>query len=171
MSKSRNHRGEISLGPCPPDEFSGRADERKMLLDVLQGAKDHGQVVLISGRRGSGKSSFLNWADNWIQNETGGSDCPAIRKEFLETAGMVFVTYRELFTDLKEHQKFGWFRKSLDDSKVRKSIEVALGILEKMSSLAGPASIGVDAGVAAARGLLPSENVDYTQLLSSFLQT
>lgn len=170
MSQSHSQRGEISFGPCPPDEFSGRVDERKTLLEALQEAKDHGQVVMISGRRGSGKSSFLNWAENNIQNEADGSDCSAIRKEFYETAGMVFVTYRELFTDLKGHQKFGWFRKSLNDSKVRKSIELALGILEKMSSLAGPASIGVDAGVAAARGLLPSENVDYTQLFSSFLQ-
>ncbi|MDD1754879.1 MAG: ATP-binding protein [Methanothrix sp.] len=170
MSQSRSRSGEISLGPCPPDEFSGRADERKTLLEVLQEAKDHGQVVMISGRRGSGKSSFLSWAEDEIQNETKGSNCPAIRKEFLETAGMVFFTYRELLTNLKEHQKFGWFRKSLDDPKVKKSIEVGLGIIEKMSSLAGPASIGVEAGVAAARGFLPTENVDYTQLLSSFLQ-
>jgi hypothetical protein len=170
MSQSRSPRSEISLGPCPPDEFSGRAYEREALLEVLQGAKDHGQVVLISGRRGSGKSSFLNWAENRIQNESDGSDCPAIKKEFLETAGMVFVTYQELLTDLKGHQKFGWFRKSLDDAKVKKSIEAALGILEKMSSLAGPASIGVDAGVAAARGFLPSENVDRTELRSSLLQ-
>lgn len=170
MSQSRSPRGEISLGPCPPDEFSGRDYEREALLEVLQGAKDHGQVVMISGRRGSGKSSFLNWAENRIQNESDGSDCPAVKKEFLETAGMVFVTYQELLTDLKGHQKFGWFRKSLDDEKIRKPIEVALGILEKMSSLAGPASLGIDAGVATARALLPSENVGYTQLLSSFLQ-
>ena len=170
MSQSRSLRGEISLGPCPPEEFSGRAYEREALLEVLQGAKDHGQVLLISGRRGSGKSSFLNWAENRIQNQSDGSDCPAIKKEFLETAGMVFVTYQELITDLKEHQKFGWFRKSLDDAKVKKSIETALGILEKMSSLAGPASLGIDAGVVAARALLPSESIGYTQLLSSFLQ-
>jgi energy-coupling factor transporter ATP-binding protein EcfA2 len=170
MSQNPSQRGEISLGPCPPDEFSGRADERESLLEVLQRTKDHGQVVLISGRRGSGKSSFLNWAENRIQNESGGSDCPAIKKEFLETAGMVFVTYQELLTDLKGHQKFGWFKKSLDDAKVKKSLETALGILEKMSSLAGPASIGVDAGVAAARTILSSESVGYTQLLSSFLQ-
>ena len=147
MSQSHSQRGEISFGPCPPNEFAGRVDERKTLMEVLQGAKDHGQVVMISGRRGSGKSSFLNWAENKIQNETDGSDCPAIKKEFYETAGMVFVTYRELFTDLKGHQKFGW-----------------------LSSLAGPASIGVDAGVATARGLMPSEKVDYTQLFTSFLQ-
>jgi KAP family P-loop domain. len=159
MSQSHSRRSEISFGPCPPDEFSGRIDERRTLMEVLQRAKDHGQVVMISGRRGSGKSSFLNWAEDKIQNETDGSDCPAIKKEFYETAGMVFVTYRELFTELKGYQKFGWFRRSLDDSKVKKSIELALGILEKMSSLAGPASIAVDAGVAAARGLLPSENV------------
>ena len=70
MSQSHSQRGEISFGPCPPNEFAGRVDERKTLMEVLQGAKDHGQVVMISGRRGSGKSSFLNWAENKIQNET-----------------------------------------------------------------------------------------------------
>ena len=87
MSQSRSPRSEISLGPCPPDEFSGRAYEREALLEVLQGAKDHGQVVMISGRRGSGKSSFLNWSKNEIQNENDGSDCPAIKKNFQRPQG------------------------------------------------------------------------------------
>ena len=112
MSQSYQGKRDISPGPCPPDEFSGRFDERKMLLEVLQRATDHGQaidhgqVVIVSGRRGSGKSSFLNWAEYVILNGKDGSDSPAIKKDFYETTGMVFTTCRELLTNLKEHQKF-----------------------------------------------------------------
>jgi AAA+ ATPase superfamily predicted ATPase len=171
MNQGNSGRGEISFGPCPADEFSGRFDERERLKEILQRARDHGQLVLISGRRGSGKSSFLNWAENEIQNKAGGAECPAIKKEFLETPGMVFTTYRELLIGLKEYQKLGWFRKTLEDSdsKVRKSIDLTLAVLEKMSSLTGPYSPGVNAGVSAAKGLLPGAIPDHSQLLSSFL--
>ena len=124
---------------------------------------------MISGRRGSGKSSFLNWAENEIQNGADGTQSPAIKKEFLETPGMVFTTYRELLIGLKEHQTLGLFRRSLEDSKVRKSIDTALAVIEKMSPLAGPYSAVANAGVAAAKVLLPGAVIDHTQLLSSFL--
>ena len=160
MSQSYQGKRDISPGPCPPDEFSGRFDERKMLLEVLQRATDHGQaidhgqVVIVSGRRGSGKSSFLNWAEYVILNGKDGSDCPAIKKDFYRTTGMVFITCRELLTNLKEHQKFGWFRKLLDDSSIRKSIDAALDVIEKLSPLAGPYSIAIKAGVAPAKRLV-----------------
>jgi tetratricopeptide (TPR) repeat protein len=44
-----------------------------------------------------------------------------------------------------------------------------LDALEKASPLAGPAKVGVDAGAAATRALLPHETGDYTQLFSSFI--
>lgn len=125
---------------------------------------------MVSGGRGSGKSSFLNWAECEIQNGSGEFECPAIKVEFRETPGMVFTAYKDLLTDLKGHQDFGRFRKSLDNSKVRTSIDAALTILEKTSSLAGPYKLGVDAGVAVARGLNPSDGFDYTKLISAFLQ-
>lgn len=170
MKPVYRRKGEISLGSCPPDEFSGRFGERETLSKVLHRSKDKGQVVMVSGRRGSGKSSFLNWAEYEIINGAVELERPAIKKEFLETAGMVFTTYRDLLTDLKGHQKLGWFRKLLDDSKVRDSINGALGVLEKTSSLAGPYGVGINASVTVARGILPGESTDYTNLLSSFLQ-
>jgi len=160
---------ELSFGPCPPEEFSGRLDERKKLYEVLRGAKDRGRVVMVSGGRGSGKSSFLDWAESEIQNESGEFKCPAIKVQFLETPGMVFTAYRDLLTDLKGHQKFGWFRKSLENSKVRTSIDAALTILEKTSSLAALYTPGVNAGVAVAKGLTSSDSFDYTKLISAFL--
>lgn len=71
---NQNHRGksQVALSPCPPKEFAGRVNEKTKLLEVLQGSKDRGQVVLVSGRRGSGKSSFLNWAQYEIQNNGSG---------------------------------------------------------------------------------------------------
>ena len=176
MSQSYHGKREISSGPCPPDEFSGRFDERKRLLEVLQRATDHGQaldrgqVVIVSGRRGSGKSSFLNWAEYEILNGKDGSECPAIKKDFYETTGMVYTTCRELLANLKEHQKFGWFKKSLDDPNIRNSIDAALDVLEKLSSLAGPYSIAINAGVAPAKRLVSEKNFDYSNLLSSFLR-
>ena len=170
MTQIHRKGGEIPLGPCPPEEFSGRLDEREKLSEVLRGAKDRGRVVLVSGGRGSGKSSFLSWAESEIQNGSGEFKCPAIKVQFLETPGMVFTAYRDLLTVLKGHQKFGWFRTSLDNSKVRASIDAALTILEKTSDLAGPYKMGVDAGVAVARGLTSSESFDYTKLISAFLQ-
>jgi energy-coupling factor transporter ATP-binding protein EcfA2 len=170
LNYGHSESGENSFGPCPADQFSGRFDERERLKGVIQEARNCGQLILISGRRGSGKSSLLNWAENEIENKAHGTQCPAVKKDFLETPGMVFTTYRELLIGLKEHQKFGWFRKSLDDSKVKKSIETALAVLEKMSSVAGPIyGPGVNAAVAVAKGLLPGASADHTQLLSSFL--
>jgi len=169
LDHNHHGRGEISFGPCPADQFSGRFEERERIKKVLQAAKDRGQLLMISGRRGSGKSSFLNWAENEIQNCVDGAQSPAIKKEFLETPGMVFTTYRELLIGLKEHQTLGLFRRSLEDSKVRKSIDTALAIIEKMSPLAGPYSAVANAGVAAAKVLLPGAVIDHIHLLSSFL--
>ena len=169
MEHNQDGRGEISFGPCPADQFSGRIEERDRFKEILQAAKGQGQLVMISGRRGSGKSSFLNWAENEAQNGSEGGRSPAIKKHFLETPGMVFTTYRELLIGLKENQTLGGFRKSLDNSKVRKSIDVALAVLEKLSPLAGPYTPGVNAGVAAAKSLLPGAGLDHTKLLSSFL--
>lgn len=169
MEHNQDERGEISFGPCPADQFSGRIDERDRFKEILQAAKGHGQLVMVSGRRGSGKSSFLNWAENEVQNGSEGGRSPAIKKDFLETPGMVFATYRELLIGLKEHQTLGWFRKSLDNTKVRNSIDAALTVLEKLSPLAGPYTPEVNAGVAAAKSFLPGAGLDHTKLLSSFL--
>jgi ATP/maltotriose-dependent transcriptional regulator MalT len=83
---------------------------------------------------------------------------------------MVFATFKELLIGMKENQKCGWFRKALENSKVRKSIDATLAAMEKMSSLAGPVySPGINGGVAVARSILPGAVADHTQLLSSFL--
>jgi energy-coupling factor transporter ATP-binding protein EcfA2 len=176
MSQTSQERREISLTPCPADKFSGRFDERNKLLEVLRRtidqkqAIDHGQVIMISGTSGSGKSSFLNWAEYIIQNEKEDFVCPTIKKEFWANPGMVFTTFRQLLSDLKEHQKVGWFRKSLDDPIIKKSINAALDILEKASSLAGSYSIAINAAVAPTRRFVSSENFDYSNLLISFFE-
>jgi tetratricopeptide (TPR) repeat protein len=169
---SRNHgKVQVSYGPCPPGEFAGRFTERKKLTEIMPLAIPQGQTILISGARGSGKTSFLDWAEYEIQNKPGGLESPAIKIDFLETPGMIFTSYKDLLTELRGHRKFGWFKKALGNSKVKKSIDVLLGILENASSLAGPAEVVIKPSVAATRGLLPGETVDYSQLLSSFLTT
>ncbi|MEA1908448.1 MAG: tetratricopeptide repeat protein [Euryarchaeota archaeon] len=155
-------------GPCPPEEFAGRFDGRARLSKVLQEARYRGQAIMLSGARGSGKSSFIEWAEHEIQNEPELKGL-AIKKTFPDAPGMIFATYVDLLRDLKGHQKLGWFKKTLDSPRVKGSIEVVLDALEKASPLAGPAKVGVDAGAAVTRAFLPHETVDYTQLFSSFI--
>jgi len=169
MNHSYHSKVQVSYGPCPPEEFAGRFNEKRKLPEILTKARNQGQMVMISGARGSGKTSFLDWAEYEIQNKPGGLESPTIKKAFLETPGMIFTTYKDLLTELKEHQKFGWFKRALDNPNVKKSIEVVLGVLEKASSLAGPVKVGIKSGVVATRAFLPAETVEYSQLLSSFL--
>jgi len=169
---TRNHgKVQVSYGPCPPEEFAGRFAERTKLIDIMPMAIPQGQTILITGARGSGKTSFIDWAEYEIQNKPGGLESPAIKIDFLETPGMVFTSYKDLLTELQGHRKFGWFKKTLGNSKVKKSIAVLLGILENASPLAGPAGVVIKTGAAATRESLPGEAVDYSQLLSSFLTT
>ena len=169
MGNNNSWKGEISIAPCPAGEFSGRHKERLRLIEVLQVTKERSQVILATGRRGSGKSSFLNWAENEIQSKTGGEGCPAIKKGFSETPGMVIETYRDLLVGMKEYKKFGWFSKTLDNSKVKKYFDISMSALEKLSPLAGPYGAGVNAAAIAAKGIVSSPTADYAQLRSSFL--
>jgi len=157
MNHSHNSKAQVSYGPCSPEEFAGRFNEKKKLLEILNKARNQGQMVMISGARGSGKTSFLDWAEYEIQNKPGGLESPTIKKDFLETPGMIFTTYKDLLTELKGHQKFGWFKRALDNPNVKKSIDVVLGILEKASLLAGSVKIGIESGADVARAFLPAE--------------
>jgi tetratricopeptide (TPR) repeat protein len=168
MNARHRSKTQEPYGPCPPEEFAGRFDGRATLLEVLQEARYRGQAIMLSGARGSGKTSFIEWAEHKIQNEPELKGL-AIKKTFLYAPGMIFATYVDLLRDLKGHQKFGWFKKTLGSPKVKRSIGAVLDALEKASPLAGPAKVGVDAGAAATRALLPHETGDYTQLFSSFI--
>jgi tRNA A37 threonylcarbamoyladenosine biosynthesis protein TsaE len=53
------NKDPIPQSPCPPDQFSGRSDKREQILEILERANRQGQIVMISGARGSGKTSFL----------------------------------------------------------------------------------------------------------------
>jgi predicted NACHT family NTPase len=94
MNSDKKTKAPVSYTPCPPEEFAGREKEKKKLLEILEGVKDQGQVIMVSGARGSGKSSFLNWAQYEIENKPGDSKSPAVKKKFLETPGMIFTTYK-----------------------------------------------------------------------------
>lgn len=49
--------------PCPPNEFAGRRNEKRDIIEIFKQTKLQGKTILISGRRGSGKSSFLKWIE------------------------------------------------------------------------------------------------------------
>ena len=127
----------VSPSPCPPEEFSGRHREREDILNTLSCVKDRGQVILISGAVGSGKSSLLRWAAEEIQ-KSGGHENLAITKEFYETSGMVFKIYRDLLKDLQGHTKGGRFRAIIGNDKVIKSLDTALDLLETFAPATEP---------------------------------
>lgn len=170
MDYNRYKQIKISSGPCPPEEFAGRFVEKQKLLDALSQTVHQGQVIVITGARGSGKTSFLDWAEYEIQNRHEGLKMPAIKKEFLETPGMVFTTYRNLLNEIRGYKKFGWFEQTLNKPNVKKSIKAFLSVIEITSSLAGPAAVPVKAGVTAARHFLPAENIEYSNLLTTLLE-
>jgi len=127
----------VSPSPCPPEEFSGRHREREDIQNILACVKDRGQVILISGAVGSGKSSLLRWAAEEIQ-KSGGHENLAITKEFYETSGMVFKIYRDLLKDLQGHTKGGRFRAIIGNDKVIKSLDTALDLLETFAPATEP---------------------------------
>lgn len=127
----------VSPSPCPPEEFSGRYREREDILNILSCVKNRGQVILISGAVGSGKSSLLRWAAEEIQ-KSGGHENLAITKEFYETLGMVFKIYRDLLKDLQSRTKGGRFRAIIGSNEVIMSLNAALDLLETFAPATEP---------------------------------
>ncbi len=85
--------------PCPPELFAGREPERVRIMEALSRARDAGQVVLLSGRAGSGKSSLLNWVGGQIL--PGGEQSLPVHREFYLAPDLVLVVYREILTAIR----------------------------------------------------------------------
>lgn len=158
----------VSPSPCPPEEFSGRYRERKDILNILSCVKNRGQVILISGAVGSGKSSLLHWAAEEIQ-KTGGLENLAITKEFYETSGMAFKTYKDLLKDLQGHTKGGRFRAIIGNDEVLKSLNTALNLLETFTSVAEPVGASTRIVKVITSAVAPPQKVGYEHVLSSIL--
>lgn len=161
-------RFEVPPSPCPPEEFSGRFIERRTILKTLSQVKDRGQVILISGASGSGKSSLLRWAADEIQKPDG-LESPAIIKEFYETAGMGLKVYLDLLKDLKGHTKFGWFKNIIENTGVIKSLNTTLDLLETFTSITEPVGIGIRVVRAFTGAFAQPQKVEYDQILTSYL--
>jgi len=58
MNPEHHSKAQVSFDPCPPEEFAGRFNEREELFKTQQQAIYQGQMVMLSGARGSGKTSF-----------------------------------------------------------------------------------------------------------------
>lgn len=158
----------VSPSPCPPEEFSGRHREREDIQNILACVKDRGQVILISGAVGSGKSSLLRWAAEEIQ-KSGGHENLAITKEFYETSGMVFKIYRDLLKDLQGHTKGGRFRAIIGNDKVIKSLNAALELVETFTSVTEPIGALTRLAKVITRAVAPVQKVEYEHVLSSIL--
>jgi len=158
----------VSPSPCPPEEFSGRYREREDILNILSCVKNRGQVILISGAVGSGKSSLLRWAAEEIQ-KSGGHENLAITKEFYETPGMVFKIYRDLLKDLQSHTKGGRFRAIIGSNEVIMSLNAALDLLETFTSVTEPVGALTRLAKAITGAVTPPQKVEYEHILSSIL--
>lgn len=86
--------------PCPPELFAGREPERVRIMETLSLAREAGQVAMISGKAGSGKSSLLNWATGAAL--PGGEEHLSVHREFYETTDMVFSVYRDILTAIRQ---------------------------------------------------------------------
>jgi hypothetical protein len=155
------------FAPCSPDHFSGRFEERDALPHILEEAKRRGYAVMVSGGRGLGKSSFLNW----VAHEIRAGDNPVIMKEFSETPGMIFLTFQEMLIELKGQQKCGWFRRALQNPKIQQSIDVCLELVKTVSPLvSGAVPIGtIASSIEIAKDALSGRPTHYYQVLTSFL--
>jgi len=158
----------VSPSPCPPEEFSGRHREREDIQNILACVKDRGQVILISGAVGSGKSSLLRWAAEEIQ-KSGGHENLVITKEFYETPGMAFKIYRDLLKDLQDHTKGGRFRAIIGNDDVIKSLNAALELVETFTSVTEPIGALTRLAKVITRAVAPVQKVEYEHVLSSIL--
>ncbi len=158
----------VSLGPCPPEEFSGRHRERENILSALSCAKNRGQVILISGATGSGKSSLLHWVAEEIQ-KLGEPEYLVITKEFYDTPGMGFKIYRDLLKDLQGHTKYGRFRVIIGSADVIKSLNTALNLLETFTSVTEPVGTLIRIAKAIVGADAPPQKIEYEDILSSIL--
>jgi len=158
----------VSLGPCPPGEFSGRHREREDILSVLSCAKNRGQVVLISGATGSGKSSLLRWVAGEIQKPEE-PEYLVITKELYDTPGMALKTYRDLLEDLQNHTKEGRFRAIIGNAGVIKSLNATLNLLETFTSVTEPVGAFTRLAKAIVDAVAPPQKVEYEDILSSIL--
>ncbi len=113
--------------PCPPNEFAGRRNEKQNVIEIFKQTKSSGKTILISGRRGSGKSSFLNWIEYRSRKRL---KYFTIIKEFFETPGTIFPIYEDIITELKGATKYGWFKKTLNNPKVKAAIDLILPMIK-----------------------------------------
>ena len=162
---SGNGMTRVSLQPCPPDEFAGRFSVRRKLDEILDLAPTQGRTVLITGLRGSGKSSILEWVENRLQVESDEDEKPVLKAVFLEPSGLIFTTYRELLLGLKSHQKVGWLREAVSRPVVQKSIDIVLSFLGAASEAIGPGKLVATPAIDAAREMIGTQINDDEQLI------
>lgn len=158
----------VSYAPCPPEEFCGRVEEREQLAAMLAGAGEHGQAVMISGPRGIGKSSLLNWLAYDIQERPGGLQSPVLRGEVFDLPGMIFSAFRELLKDLRRCAASGRFRSILDSESVREATRYTDDVLEKYAAPVEPVGLLAKTGEEIIGIFARSPEVGYDQVRQAF---
>lgn len=144
---------------CPPDRFAGRENEQKIILEILSGVENQGKALMISGGVGLGKTSYLNWIENTIQNELG-SENIVIKNDLTQVSGKVFATYVKILHELKGHGKYGWFKNFINDHI--KQINSVIALLSSVPGGQGPQQ--------ALQSYMPQTPVNYVEFEDEFLK-
>ena len=140
-----------TLGPCPPQLFSGRENDRETILEYISGARDHGEIVLIPGIGGLGKSSLLARVAYELRSpgatSAAGSRSLVIEKGFSETIGTTFATYVQIIRDLQAMTLSGRFEAILADEGVKRAISLLFDLLNSAVSTVAPKPVSSLFGV------------------------
>lgn len=131
MDEVRLWAGGISYAPCPPKDFCGRHEELEKLQTLIPGAGERGQVIMISGPTGIGKSSLLNRLAYDLQDRPGGPQSLVIRAEIFEPPRMIFSAFRKLLYDLEVHATSGWFQNIFDTESVMDAVRYTNDLLNR----------------------------------------
>ncbi|WP_292520662.1 AAA family ATPase [Methanoculleus sp.] len=170
MDEVQQQAEGVSYAPSPPEEFCGRQEERERLTVLLSQAGERGQVVMISGPPGIGKSSLLSWLAYEVQERPGGLRSPALKGEVFDLPGMIFSAFRDLLKDLRRHTASTRFGETLGVERIKEAVRYADDVLEKYVAPVEPVGLLSKSGEEIIGIFARSPEVGYDRVCQAFLE-
>jgi len=157
----------LSYDVCQPQYFTGRLNEKKILITTFSNMKNHGKTIVIYGIYGSGKTSLLNWMRHNIVNKYIYNSTLIIDNAFSKLYYDSFSTLIDFFGNLKN----AW--ESLNDNKVIKNtlenyFNHVFRILKQLSPNDYLIPTGIDYDFARADKTISIYNQPFFHLLKCF---
>lgn len=168
MDEVQQRAEGVSYAPSPPEEFSGRKEERERLSTLLSRVAERGQAVMISGPPGIGKSSLLAWLAYEVQERPGGLQSPVLRGEVFDLPGMIFSLFRELLKDLRRSAASARFGDILGFEGMNEAIRYAEDVFEKYAAPVEPVGLLSKTGEEIVGIFARSPEVGYDRVYQAF---